>query len=130
MDLEKVVLNCVAELKAISGERNLCFCGGVALNSVLNGKLTRQLGFEQTFIPPYPGDDGIAIGCCAYGLYAASSSPASSRASAPKHTPPMHTPPLWTQPLSPYQGPEYTEEEIDEAVANAAPWLEVSMYVA
>jgi carbamoyltransferase len=102
-----------------SGERNLCFCGGVALNSVLNGKLTRQLGFEQTFIPPYPGDDGIAIGCCAYGLYAAS-----SRASPPKPTPP-----LWTQPLSPYQGPEYTEEEIDEAVANAAPWLEVRMYV-
>jgi len=102
-----------------SGERNLCFCGGVALNSVLNGKLTRQLGFEQTFIPPYPGDDGIAVGCCAYGLYAAS-----SRAS-----PPNPTPPLWTQPLSPYQGPEYTEEEIDEAVANAAPWLEVSMYV-
>ena len=32
----------------------------MALNSVLNGRLARELGFEQTFIPAYPGDDGIA----------------------------------------------------------------------
>ena len=25
--------------------------------------------FDDVLLPPYPGDDGIAIGCCAYRLF-------------------------------------------------------------
>ena len=45
-------------------------CGrGVALNSVLNGWACWELWFDRTFVSPYPGDDGIAVGCCAAGLF-------------------------------------------------------------
>jgi len=115
LDLERVALQAVKELKLHTGEKNLCFCGGVGLNSVLNGKLTRQLGFEETFVPPYPGDDGIAIGCCAYGLFSEDTQTHTDTAKAP----------LWKGPLSPYQGPQYTQEEIDDALSAAAPWLDV-----
>jgi len=122
LDLESLVLNTVKELKAVSKARNLCFCGGVALNSVLNGKLTRELGFEQTFIPPYPGDDGIAIGCCAYALFGQDG----DGRSRSQESSGSASPPLWTEPLSPYQGPTYSAEEVEEAVANAAGWLDVT----
>jgi carbamoyltransferase len=117
IDLETVVMDFVKYFKAKTGESNLCLAGGVALNSVLNGRLARELDFEQTYIPPYPGDDGIAVGCCAYALYGPKQ-PASETSSSPR-------PPLWKQPLSPYLGPEYTEDDIKMAIEDAAPWLEV-----
>ena len=50
----QVALAAVAALKEETGATNLCFCGGVGLNSVLNGKLTRELGFEQVNPAPCP----------------------------------------------------------------------------
>ena len=41
---------------------NLCLSGGVALNSVMNGKLLSHTKFKKIFIPPDPGDGGCAIG--------------------------------------------------------------------
>ena len=58
IDLEDIVLDFVKHFKEQTGETNLCIAGGVGLNSVLNGRLARELGFSQTFISPYPGDDG------------------------------------------------------------------------
>lgn len=49
-DLESVCMDFVAHFKEETGESNLCLAGGVALNSVLNGRLSRELGFENTFI--------------------------------------------------------------------------------
>merc|ERR1719162_1777221 len=63
------MIDFVKHFRDITGEENLCIAGGVGLNSVLNGRLSRELGFKNTFISPYPGDDGIAVGCCAYGLF-------------------------------------------------------------
>jgi hypothetical protein len=39
-----------------------------AVISVLNGRISRELGFDKTFVPPGPGDEGIAVGCALYGL--------------------------------------------------------------
>ena len=58
IDLEDIVLDFVKHFKEQTRETNLCIAGGVGLNSVLNGRLARELGFSQTFISPYPGDDG------------------------------------------------------------------------
>ena len=41
--------------------------GGVALNCVANGRLAREAGFDNIWIQPATGDDGIAIGCAYYG---------------------------------------------------------------
>jgi carbamoyltransferase len=41
--------------------------GGVALNCVANGRVAREAGFENVWIQPAAGDDGIAIGCAYYG---------------------------------------------------------------
>eukprot|EP00960_Hanusia_phi_P011560 337499-Hanusia_phi.AAC.1 len=117
-DLESVALQMIEELKIHTGARNLCFVGGVGLNSVLNGRISRELGFEKVFIPPYPGDDGIAVGCCAFGLFSGNG----RRALAAKA---KLAPKLWAGPLSPYQGPQYSLTDIEEAVEASLPWLEV-----
>jgi len=41
--------------------------GGVALNCVANGRIAREAGFDNIWIQPAAGDDGIAIGCAYYG---------------------------------------------------------------
>jgi carbamoyltransferase len=46
----------------LTGERNLCLAGGVALNCVANGRLLREGPFEQIWVQPAPGDSGSAIG--------------------------------------------------------------------
>lgn len=43
-DLEEAAMNFVSGLRERTGEENLCLCGGVALNSVLNGKIAREVG--------------------------------------------------------------------------------------
>lgn len=121
-DLEGIVIDFVKYLKEKSGQTNLCLAGGVALNSVLNGRLVRELGFEDSFIPPYPGDDGIAVGCAAFGLYG-NKDLSKNQASLSEGT--TSSPSLWTEPLSPYLGPHPSEFEIDNALAQASPWLDI-----
>ena len=122
IDLETVAMDFVRHWKQQTGETNLCLAGGVALNSVLNGRLARELGFEQTFIPPYPGDDGIAVGCCAFGLFG-NKALEKSKVLEQRDT----RPPLWEKPLSPYLGPDPSERAIREAIADAEPWLEIDI---
>jgi carbamoyltransferase len=54
-------------LRETTGAKNLCMAGGVALNCVANGRVAREAGFENVWIQPAAGDDGIAIGCAYYG---------------------------------------------------------------
>lgn len=119
-DLESVCIDFVRYCKDKTGQENLCFAGGVGLNSVLNGRLSRELGFKNVFIPSCPGDDGIAIGCCAYGLYGnlALKSSKSEKSEKPK---------LWTEPISPYLGPNYSYDAIRSAIEDASAWLDVEL---
>jgi carbamoyltransferase len=66
-DTEQVLLHRARWLREITGARNLCLAGGVALNCVANGKIAREAGFQNVWIQPAAGDDGIAIGCAYYG---------------------------------------------------------------
>jgi len=45
---------------------NLCMAGGVALNSVANGRLVRETPFKEVFIQPAAGDAGGALGAALY----------------------------------------------------------------
>jgi carbamoyltransferase len=69
-DTEKVLLERAIRLRETTGARNLCMAGGVALNCVANGRIAREAGFDNIWIQPAAGDDGIAIGCAYYGYLA------------------------------------------------------------
>ncbi len=69
-DTEHVLLERARWLHEITGAKNLCIAGGVALNCVANGRIVREGPFENVWIQPAAGDDGIAIGCAYYGQLA------------------------------------------------------------
>lgn len=54
---------------ALTGERNLCLAGGVALNSVANGRLLRESSFERIWIQPAAGDAGGSLGAALFTWY-------------------------------------------------------------
>ena len=66
-ELEQALLHIVKLAIQDTGLKKLCLAGGVALNSVANYKLYRQLGLEDIFIFPAAGDAGIAAGCALWG---------------------------------------------------------------
>jgi len=59
---ENVMLKQARYVKQVSGERNLCLAGGVALNCVGNGKILREGIFDNIWIQPAAGDAGGALG--------------------------------------------------------------------
>jgi len=63
LHLEEIVLKLMCYLAELTGETNLCFAGGVALNSKLNGRICAATPFHELFIQPAASDDGTAIGC-------------------------------------------------------------------
>ena len=69
-DAETLLLKRAIWLREATGAKNLCMAGGVALNCVANGRIAREAGFENIWIQPAAGDDGIAIGCAYYGYLA------------------------------------------------------------
>ena len=74
-DTERVLLARARWLRETTGAKNLCMAGGVALNCVANGRIAREAGFENVWIQPAAGDDGIAIGCAYYGHLALQKKP-------------------------------------------------------
>ncbi len=59
---EDVVLRAARHVHQLTGMRKLCLAGGVALNSVANGRLLREGPFDNIWIQPAAGDSGGAIG--------------------------------------------------------------------
>lgn len=77
---------------------------------------------------PYPGDDGVSVGCCAYGLFGMAREDSTADGTT-EDTAGASTaaagPALWKEPLSPYLGPMPTDGAMQDALAAAAPWLAV-----
>lgn len=63
---EEIVLKMVTHLCRETSQRRLCLAGGVAMNSVANGRILRETPIEELFIHPAPGDSGGAIGAALY----------------------------------------------------------------
>ena len=59
---EDIVLRICQNLREMTGERNLCLAGGVALNCVANGKIQRKKVFDRIWIQPASGDAGGSLG--------------------------------------------------------------------
>ena len=66
---EEIVLRMARTARQLTGSRNLCLAGGVALNCVANGKLLRAGIFDNVFITPACGDAGGALGAALFVHY-------------------------------------------------------------
>lgn len=99
--LEEVSVHILQELHAQVRLDKLCLAGGVAFNSVMNGKIPLNTPFRELYIQPAAGDAGTAIGACYY-IYNAI----------------LQQPRSYTM-ASAYTGPEFSHEQIAEALKAA-----------
>lgn len=107
-DSEHVLLERAKWLQRTTGAKNLVMAGGVALNCVANGRIVREAGFDNVWIQPAAGDDGIAIGCAYYGQLELQKQP---RKFVMTHA---------------YLGEEYTKKDIAEAASTWSVRLQTS----
>jgi carbamoyltransferase len=63
---EELIFHILRHLQARTGMKNICIAGGVAQNSVANGKLTRNTPFTGVYIPSAGHDAGISMGAALY----------------------------------------------------------------
>ena len=59
---EEVMLKTARYAREVTGKKNLCLAGGVALNCVGNGVILREGPFDKIWIQPAAGDAGGALG--------------------------------------------------------------------
>jgi carbamoyltransferase len=63
---EELILHLLDHLQKRTGLKNICIAGGVAQNSVANGKILEHTDFEYLYIPSAGHDAGISMGCALY----------------------------------------------------------------
>ena len=63
---EEIVFKMLNHLYKETRMSNLVMAGGVALNSVANGKIKRNTPFENVWIQPASGDAGTSLGAACY----------------------------------------------------------------
>jgi len=97
---EKVFLHLSNYTKKITNKDYLCLSGGSALNSVSNYKILKTGLFKDVFINPAASDAGTPLGCALYGYHILGKNPKLYRE------------------LSPYLGPEYKLEDIENAISD------------
>ncbi len=66
---EETVLAMARQARAATGENRLVMAGGVALNSVANGRVLTEAGFDEVYIQPAAGDSGGAVGAALYAYH-------------------------------------------------------------
>ncbi|HVE94873.1 MAG TPA: carbamoyltransferase [Acidimicrobiales bacterium] len=96
--LEEVVLHLLDVLHARTGEENLCLAGGVALNSVMNGRIIEESPFKRVYIQPAASDAGCSLGAAFLTYHSLLGRPRSYRMD--------HA----------YLGPSFTSEQCGEAI--------------
>jgi carbamoyltransferase len=63
---EELIFHILDHLHQRTGLQNVCIAGGVAQNSVANGKITRHTSFQNVYIPSAGHDAGISMGAALY----------------------------------------------------------------
>ncbi len=107
-DTEKVLLHRAKWLRETTAANTLCMAGGVALNCVANGRIAREAGFDNIWIQPAAGDDGIAIGCALYGYHEILGKP---RSHVMEHA---------------YLGRPYSQEDVEDGLTEGMTRLQIS----
>lgn len=63
---EELIFHILTALQKKTGLQKVCIAGGVAQNSVANGKITRNSPFKEVYIPSAGHDAGISMGAALY----------------------------------------------------------------
>jgi carbamoyltransferase len=105
---EEAMLRMARHAHRVTGERNLCLAGGVALNCVGNGRILREGPFERVWIQPAAGDAGGSVGA-ALSVWHQYLGRERDPVTASAHWPDAMR--------GSYLGPEFTDEEIEEFLA-------------
>jgi len=63
---EELIFSIVEKAYKLTGSLNITFAGGVAQNSVANGKIIKNTSFDNLYIPSAGHDAGIAMGSAQY----------------------------------------------------------------
>jgi carbamoyltransferase len=63
---EETIFHILTHLHKRTGLDRVCIAGGVAQNSVANGKITRNTPFKEVYIPSAGHDAGISMGAALY----------------------------------------------------------------
>ena len=107
--LEEVGFHVLNHLYEQTGLTDLGLSGGVAYNSVMNGKILLNTPFRRVYVQAAAGDSGTALGVC-YEIYNRVTQPVRLRASDSRQ--PTQTDTLRYVMTGAYTGPEFTNEEI------------------
>ncbi len=93
-------------LKNIPGKRNLCLSGGVALNSVVVGKIKSKFKeqIDKIFVAPVPYDAGLTLGAAQYVW----------------HHELKNERIKWEDNFTPYLGEKYSKEDVVAALENSS----------
>src|SRR5947207_1945584 len=67
---EEVLLTMARAAHRETGLTRLCLAGGVALNSVANGRILQETPFDALYVQPAAGDGGAAVGAALYAYHA------------------------------------------------------------
>jgi len=101
---EEIMLRLARYAREVTGQKNLCLAGGVALNCVANGLILRENIFERLWIQPAAGDAGGALGAALAIWYL---DKAQTRERIPATPDEMNSALL---------GPDYTAAQIEEVL--------------
>lgn len=63
---EEIIMHMLKRLHDRTKSANICMTGGVAMNSVANGKITTQTPFRNVYIPAGAADNGTSFGSAFY----------------------------------------------------------------
>jgi carbamoyltransferase len=120
---EEVMLKMATQAHKLTGMRDLCMAGGVALNCVGNGRILREGPFDQVWVQPASGDAGGALGVAMSIWHRHLDKPRISAEQSgtwvrPSTAPAVHTTPKYADAMSgSFLGPRYSEGEILDTVA-------------
>jgi len=64
--LEDTAIHLVKQIKEMTDEENLCMAGGVAFNSVMNGRIFHETPFKNFYVQAAAGDAGCSLGAAYY----------------------------------------------------------------
>ncbi len=99
--VEDTAIYLAKEIKEMTGEENLCMAGGVAFNSVMNGRIFHETPFKGFYVQPAAGDAGGSLGAALMIWHQKLGNP---RKFVMNHS---------------YWGPKFSNEECQEALNEA-----------
>ncbi|MBZ0251788.1 MAG: hypothetical protein K8I02_00485, partial [Candidatus Methylomirabilis sp.] len=99
--IEEAAVHMARRLARDTGLRDLCLAGGVALNCKMNARILEDGSFDRVYVVPAAGDPGTALGAAKYVEHMTLGRPRSAEL------------------VRPYLGPEYSEAEIERALADS-----------